>query len=86
MGSDVSIVASADLRTAWFNRVLRFLLDSPLVRLGLRLLRGFRRLGLFALAALEVIIRFAWYVGRSGTQGSGSSKSPDLRALTSRLH
>jgi hypothetical protein len=50
-------------------RVRRFLPGRALVRLGLRLLRGFDRLGPFALAALKVVVRFACYVGRSGYQG-----------------
>jgi hypothetical protein len=46
-------------------RIGRSLLSRPLICLGLRLPRGFGCFSPFALAALEVVIRFAWYVGSS---------------------
>jgi hypothetical protein len=46
-------------------RTGRDLPGRPLIRLGLRLLGGFRRLVLLALAPLEVVVRFTWYARSS---------------------
>lgn len=59
----------------------RSLLSRPLVRLGLRLLCRLFRLGPFALAALEIVIRFAWYIGYSVSRGSGSSECSTYEPL-----
>jgi hypothetical protein len=67
-------------------RIRRSLFRRPLVRLGLRLLRGFGRLVSFALAAFEVVICFAWYVGRSGFRVTGQSNSLDPKPFVDRLH
>lgn len=57
-----------------------------LVRLGLRLFRGLGRLVLLALAPLEIVIRFAGYVRRSGYRGPGMGKTPSLMTHPSQLH
>lgn len=76
---------SSDLGAACFVHV-RSSLFGPLVGLGLRLFRGLRRLGPFALAALEVVVRFAWYVGLSETRDAGANRMlhPSTRGYTDR--